>query len=36
MNKGKLVENGTHEELMKQGGYYESLYNSQFASKEVN
>ena len=31
-----IEERGTHEELMKQGGYYESLYNSQFASKEVN
>ncbi|PWX27972.1 ABC transporter, partial [Clostridium perfringens] len=36
MNDGNIIEQGTHEELMKQGGYYESLYNSQFASKEVN
>ena len=34
MNDGNIIEQGTHEELMKQGGYYESLYNSQFASKE--
>ena len=36
MNDGNIIEQGTHEELMKQGGYYESLYNSQFASKEAN
>ena len=34
MNDGNIIEQGTHEELMKQGGYYGSLYNSQFASKE--
>lgn len=32
MNKGKIVEKGTHEELMNQGGFYEELYNSQFAA----
>ncbi|WP_124041065.1 ABC transporter ATP-binding protein [Clostridium perfringens] len=36
MNDGNIIEQGTHEELMEQGGYYESLYNSQFASKEAN
>ena len=36
MKDGDIIEQGTHEELMKQGGYYESLYNSQFASKEAN
>ncbi|MGG5460447.1 ABC transporter ATP-binding protein [Clostridium sp. B9] len=34
MNDGRIIEQGTHEELMKQGGYYETLYNSQFADKE--
>lgn len=34
MNDGEIIEQGTHEELMKQGGYYETLYNSQFADKE--
>ena len=31
INEGNIVEKGTHEELMAQGGFYESLYNSQFA-----
>ncbi|MEG1001250.1 MAG: ABC transporter ATP-binding protein [Cellulosilyticaceae bacterium] len=35
INEGDIVEQGTHEELMAQGGFYESLYNSQFADKEV-
>ena len=30
MNEGNIIEQGTHEELMKQGGFYEKLYNSQF------
>ncbi|MBE6054119.1 MAG: ABC transporter ATP-binding protein [Clostridium sartagoforme] len=34
INDGNIIEQGTHEELMKQGGFYENLYNSQFADKE--
>ena len=30
MNKGDIVEQGTHEELMKKEGFYAELYNSQF------
>lgn len=30
MNDGKIVEQGNHEELMKKGGFYSNLYNSQF------
>ena len=30
MNEGNIIEQGTHEELMAQGGFYEQLYNSQF------
>ena len=30
MNEGNIIEQGTHEELMKQKGFYEKLYNSQF------
>ena len=30
MNDGDIVEQGTHEELMAKGGFYEKLYNSQF------
>lgn len=31
MNEGHIVETGTHEELLKKGGFYANLYNSQFA-----
>ena len=30
MNEGNIIEQGNHEELMKQDGFYASLYNSQF------
>lgn len=30
MRKGTIVEQGSHEELMKQNGFYADLYNSQF------
>lgn len=30
MDKGDIVESGTHEELLKLGGLYSELYNSQF------
>ena len=30
MNEGNIIEQGTHDELMKKGGFYEKLYNSQF------
>ena len=35
MRDGNIVEQGTHLELMAQGGFYESLYNSQFEESEV-
>ncbi|MBK1810482.1 ABC transporter ATP-binding protein [Clostridium sp. YIM B02505] len=31
MSNGGIVEQGTHEELLKQKGYYEQLYHAQFA-----
>lgn len=31
MKDGKIIEQGTHESLMAQGGFYKKLYNSQFA-----
>ncbi|MGG7143181.1 ABC transporter ATP-binding protein [Clostridium nigeriense] len=34
INEGNIIEQGTHEELMAKGGFYENLYNSQFADKE--
>ena len=31
MNEGDIIESGNHDELMKKGGFYAELYNSQFA-----
>lgn len=31
MNNGDIIEQGTHDQLMEQNGFYASLYNSQFA-----
>ena len=31
MKNGSIVEQGTHDELLKQNGFYAELYNSQFA-----
>lgn len=36
INEGNIIEQGNHEELMARGGFYEKLYNSQFANKEAN
>lgn len=33
MDQGEVIETGTHEELLEQKGFYEDLYNSQFAEK---
>lgn len=30
MNNGNVIETGTHDELLKQNGFYANLYNSQF------
>jgi len=30
LNKGDIVESGTHKELLEKGGFYAELYNSQF------
>ena len=30
MKDGSIIEQGTHEQLMKKGGFYQTLYNSQF------
>ena len=32
MNDGNIIEQGTHEQLLKRNGFYAKLYNSQFAA----
>lgn len=34
MNRGAIVESGTHEQLLEAGGFYYNLYNSQFANEK--
>lgn len=34
MNKGRIIEQGTHEALLEKHGFYYDLYNSQFAVTE--
>jgi ATP-binding cassette, subfamily B, multidrug efflux pump len=33
--EGEIKETGTHNQLLKKGGYYEKLYQMQFQKKEV-
>lgn len=35
MNKGQIIEQGTHAELLKKKGFYANLYNSQFESSKA-
>ena len=35
MDAGQIIETGTHQELLKQGGYYRNLYEAQFLEEEV-
>ena len=35
MDAGMIVETGTHEELLKNGGYYSKLYEAQFMAEET-
>jgi ABC-type multidrug transport system fused ATPase/permease subunit len=35
MDAGRIVETGTHKELIKKGGYYSKLYEAQFLAEEV-
>ena len=35
MEAGRIVETGTHKELLEQGGYYRDLYEAQFLNEEV-
>ena len=36
MNKGNIIEQGTHKELLEKQGFYYNLYNSQFARDVVD
>ncbi|GGN55715.1 hypothetical protein GCM10007971_14770 [Oceanobacillus indicireducens] len=33
MDKGNIMEQGTHDELLEKKGFYADLYNSQFSNK---
>jgi ATP-binding cassette, subfamily B, multidrug efflux pump len=35
MNNGRVIETGTHKQLLEQDGFYADLYNSQFTSKST-
>lgn len=35
MDKGVIVESGTHKELLEQSGYYKKLYEAQFLEEEL-
>lgn len=34
LDQGRIIERGTHKELLKQGGYYATVYQHQFPMKE--
>lgn len=34
MNQGSVIEQGTHEQLLEENGFYANLYNSQFVVKD--
>ena len=34
MRDGNIIEQGSHDQLMEQGGFYADLYNSQFVEEE--
>jgi len=36
MNKGSIIEMGSHNELLAQNGFYADLYNSQFSGANLN
>lgn len=36
LEEGKIIEKGTHNELLEQNGYYKDLYVKQLSEKEIN
>ncbi len=36
MNKGRIIEQGNHRDLLAQGGFYADLYNSQFTGANLD
>ena len=36
LDRGRIVEQGTHEELKSAGGIYQKIYETQSGSKEVS
>jgi ABC-type multidrug transport system fused ATPase/permease subunit len=36
LDKGRIIETGSHRELVQKGGYYFKLYEMQFFNKENN
>jgi ABC-type multidrug transport system fused ATPase/permease subunit len=35
MERGQIIESGTHGELLEKGGVYRKLYELQFAEEEI-
>ena len=35
VDNGNIIEQGTHEELLRKNGTYQKLYHSQFANRET-
>jgi len=35
LDEGKIIEDGTHQDLLKEGGYYASMYKKQLIEKEL-
>jgi ATP-binding cassette, subfamily B, multidrug efflux pump len=35
LDEGKIIEEGTHQDLLKEGGYYASMYKKQLIEKEL-
>jgi ATP-binding cassette subfamily B protein len=36
MNKGSIIEMGSHKELISRGGFYADIYNSQFSGAKLD